>query len=61
LAKTYFEQKGNNSLVLRLKRELANHQSNPLLPACFRQYADAIHISETVVIDTLTELANHFG
>jgi hypothetical protein len=61
LAKTYFEQKGNNSLVLRLKRELANHQSNPLLPACFRQYADTIHISETVVIDTLTELANHFG
>ncbi len=60
VAKTYFEQKGNNSLVLRLTRELTN-QSNPLLPARFRQHANSDHISEQVVVETLTELANHFG
>jgi hypothetical protein len=60
LAITLFEQKGNNSLVLGLKRELAN-QSNPLLPARLRQHANSVNISEQVVVETLTELANHFG
>jgi hypothetical protein len=68
-AKTFADDKADNALVVCLKNDFCLTETKireketgwkPLLPLKFVQYANDDNISRTVVIETLTELANHF-